>query len=169
MKRKLITTIYLIATIMLITACSTKEVKTEYKDKEVISDDSKGKVYDANGNLLSEIIGRIDGKIDKYVYVYYKTNQLKSKTRYLDNIKHGPANTYYENGNIYQEDIYKDGKQDGLQKAYYKNGNVQYTAYMMNDKFYGFSKVYYSNTNKKSIANYNLHEQIIYLKTYRIY
>lgn len=169
MKSKLVSIFCVVSVLMLISGCSTKEQKIEpIPEKQVASGDLERKLYDANGNLVSEVLGIIDSKVDKYLYEYYTTNQLKRKTRYLDHLKHGEAKAYYQNGNIYQDELYKNGKKDGVQRAYYENGNLQYESSMMNDKFYGFSKTYYSNAKQKSIINYNRYEQVVYIKTFRL-
>jgi len=144
---------------------------TQVKDTQVEepSAELETKFYDDKGRLIVEIISIVDGKIEKYFYTYYSTNQLHKKTRYINDIKNGQEEIYYKNGNLLCEVNYKnnlyhgesieyykdeslktiqcfvDGKLDGRTVSYHNNGNMHREEIYKNGKKNGVCNSYYKN------------------------
>lgn len=172
--------IYAILLSLTITSCGDKKqsVAVPIPVVEPVKKISNLKTYDTNGNLISEIISEIDGKIKKRLYTYYDNNKLSSKTSYLNDVEeglkelyyetgamkvsefyangqlHGASKLYYENGTLHKEHAYKKGREDGLCKGYYENAQLEYEVYKRRGNLDGFAKKYYGDGSKKSLSKY---------------
>ncbi len=56
---------------------------------------------------------------------YWENGNLKTETRYKDDLKSGEERNYYPDGGLKEIITYKNGKQDGPYFVYYKNGNLE--------------------------------------------
>ncbi len=56
---------------------------------------------------------------------YYENGNLKTVTRYKDDLKNGVEKSYYPNGKLESIFTYKNGKQEGPYFFYYENGNIE--------------------------------------------
>lgn len=83
------------------------------------------KIYDADGNLKSQIILK-DGKINGDAITYYPGGQISTMVKYVNNKKEGVEKKYYQRGGqLYRTRPFILGKVNGIEKRYYKTGGLK--------------------------------------------
>ncbi len=68
---------------------------------------------------------------------YYENGNLKTVTRYKDDLKNGEEKNYYRNGELADVFTYVAGIKEGPYYVYYKNGNLNRTGVFINGKLNG--------------------------------
>lgn len=83
------------------------------------------KIYDADGNLKSQVILK-DGKINGDAITYYPSGQISTMVKYVNNKKEGVEKKYYQRGGqLYRTRPFSKGKVNGIEKRYYKTGTIK--------------------------------------------
>ncbi len=84
----------------------------------------KSKVYNCVivGLLSLYFYSCANGQVKKD---YWGNGNLKTETRYKDDLKNGEEKKYYSGGELKSIITYKNGKQEGPYFVYYENGSLQ--------------------------------------------
>ena len=148
MPLKLMRLFFSICIIILISACSSKNVDTKKAEIPV----EIQKTYDYKGRLIGEMISGVDEIIEEYIYTYYASGQLYKKTKYINFMKHGQEEIYYKNENLLREIGYKNNVYHGEFIEYYKDSSLKIIQFYINGKLEGKSTTYYNNGDRKSVV-----------------
>ena len=118
--------------------------KLEYEGEFLYNRQWDGKLYDENGNIISEIKNG-NGIAKEFDFFNYKKIFLKFEGEYLNGKKNGFGKGYDENGQINFEGEYLDDKKwNGKAKEYLEN-KIIFDGNYINGKRNGNYKEYYND------------------------
>jgi len=121
--------ILIILSLVLLAACSSKEIP--YENLVV----RQGVHYEVNSQT----------PFTGVTVKYHENGQLESKGNYKDGKKDGLSERYRINGQFWVGENYKDGLLDGLSESYHMNGQLAYKGNYKDGKKHGLEESYLEN------------------------
>ena len=82
-------------------------------------------IYSSRGYTSEHVKTTYTIYVDGVEEWFYENGNIRSKTKYVQGFKHGPAVDYYENGQIRIECAFKNDEEHGSYESFHENGQLR--------------------------------------------